>query len=308
MDVNARDLNGLTPWMLSAATGHHEALSQLLARGADLSYEVDLWQSEIVKWADKAIPNGLHLAAFSGSFECCQIFLSHNRKVHSTMLTAASINGHAEVLQTILPHADDINGMCEGGPFPSALHSASFFGQVSCVELLLSHRALPNLTCNGGKTAFFSSMATGNEDVGRLLLRYRADPWIKTAAEDSVLGVASGGGHNGCVQMLLSLRADPHETNGEDKATALHYAAQWGREQTVRLLVKSRADPKVQDEKQMTPLHKAAEYGYVDVISALLGLRADAGALDSEGRTAFDVARLEGMGEAAAFLRVMTAG
>ena len=25
----------------------------------------------------------------------------------------------------------------------------------------------------------------------------------------------------------------------------------------VRLLVKSRADPKVQDEKQMTPLHKA---------------------------------------------------
>eukprot|EP00439_Symbiodinium_sp_Y106_P013026 s578_g1.t3 len=269
MDVNARDLNGLTPWMLSAATGHHEALSQLLARGADLSYEVDLWQSEIVKWADKAIPNGLHLAAFSGSFECCQIFLSHNRKVHSTMLTAASINGHAEVLQTILPHADDINGMCEGGPFPSALHSASFFGQVSCVELLLSHRALPNLTCNGGKTAFFSSMATGNEDVGRLLLRYRADPWIKTAAEDSVLGVASGGGHNGC------------ETNGEDKATALHYAAQWGREQTVRLLVKSRADPKVQDEKQMTPLHKAAEYGYVDVISALLGLRADAGALDT---------------------------
>ncbi|CAE7357968.1 ANK1, partial [Symbiodinium sp. CCMP2592] len=248
MDVNARDQNGLTPWMLSAATGHHEALSHLLVRGADLSYEVDLWQSEDIKWVDKAIPNGLHLAAFSGSLECCQIFLRYHRKVHSTMLTAASINGHAEVLQTILPHADDVNGICEGGPFPIALHSASFCGQLSCVELLLSHRALPNLTCNGGKTAFFSSMATGNEGVGRLLLRYRADPWIRTAADDSVLGVASGGGHNGCVQMLLSLRADPHETNGEDNATALHYAAQWGREQTVRLLVKSRADPKVQDE------------------------------------------------------------
>ncbi|CAE7890954.1 ANK2 [Symbiodinium microadriaticum] len=244
MDVNARDQNGLTPWMLSAATGHHEALSHLLARGADLSCDVDLWQCEDKRWGDKAVPNGLHLAAFSGSLECCQIFLSRNKKVHSTMLTAASMNGHVEVLQTILPHADDINQICEGGaPFPVALHSASFCGQLGCVDLLLSHRALP-------------------DRVGRLLLRFRANPWIKTAVDDSVLGVASGGGHNGCVQMLLSLRADPHETNGEDKATALHYAAQWGREQTVRLLVRSRADPMVQDEKQMTPLHKAGRLGF----------------------------------------------
>jgi len=302
MDANARDRNGLTPWMLSAATGHHEALARLLAWGADLSCDLDLWQFEKVPWEAKTIPNGLFMAAFSGSSECCQIFLSRATKVHEVMLIAACIGGNAAALQTMLPHAEHV--ISRGGPF-SPLFSASFCGQLDCVDLLLSHKALPNQTCDDGKTAFFAAMASGYEDVGRLLLSYRADPWIRTEADDTALLVASGGGHDACVLMMLSLRADLHQTCGEAEGKVLHVAAEWGREQTVRLLVESRADPKAVDKKQKTPLHKAAEYGYVEVLAALLELNADPRAIDSAGDTALDVAMLERMEEATDYLRAV---
>ncbi|CAE7396347.1 ANKRD50 [Symbiodinium necroappetens] len=300
MDVNARDRNGLTPWMLSAATGHHEALVRLLAWGADLSCDLDLWQFDKVPWEAKTIPNGLFMAAFSGSSECCQIFLSRAAKVHEVMLIAACIGGNVAALQTMLPHAEHV--ISRGGPF-SPLFSASFCGQLDCVDLLLRHKALPNQTCDGGKTAFFAAMACGYEDVGRLLLSYRADPWIRTEADDTALLVASGGGHDGCVRMMLSLRANLHQTCGEAEGKVLHVAAEWGREQTVRLLVESRADPKAVDKKQRTPLHKAADHGYVEILAALLELNADPRAVDSAGDTALDVARFEGMEEAADYLR-----
>ena len=288
---------------LSSCThaGNHEALSWLLSNGADRSCDADLWQSSSLPWTSKVVPDAVSLAAFSGSAACCKALLRQTARVHMMTLSAASVLGNVEVLEVLLPYAEDINGCF--GPVPTPLLSASFCGHIDCADLLLKNRALPDKTSQGGKTPFFCAMSAGYEEIGRLLLRFDADPWIKPDSGDTALTVASGGGHDGCVRMLLTLRAALNETCGDHEFTPLHVAAEWGRKQTVRLLVESRADQNAENNQHETPLHRAAEYGYADVLAVLLEMRADPQKRDIKGMTALEVATHEGMEEAMEFLR-----
>ena len=66
-----------------------------------------------------------------------------------------------------------------------------------------------------------------------------------------------------CVQVLsvlLDLRVSVNTRNG-DGFTALHVAAMWGREGSVRELLTRGADPLIRDYEEMTPLDYAESEG-----------------------------------------------
>jgi ankyrin repeat protein len=83
--------------------------------------------------------------------------------------------------------------------------------------------------------------------------------------------------------------ADPNAQN-EKGETPLHYAAEHGYVDVVKLLLERRADLNARDFMGRTSLHEAAGYGSVDVVRLLLEHSADFKEKDAEGRTPVDVA------------------
>ena len=85
----------------------------------------------------------------------------------------------------------------------------------------------------------------------------------------------------------------PEEELNEDEEgekTALHYAAENGRDVIVELLIASGADINAKSGHGMTPLHFAAEEGENTVAFELIRLGADINARDIIGRTPLDFA------------------
>lgn len=72
------------------------------------------------------------------------------------------------------------------------------------------------------------------------------------------------------ISLLLEAGAD-EKANDKAGFTALHTAAEWGRLETVRLLLNQGADPEAKTKDRETPLISAcAMSGTEDVVAALL--------------------------------------
>lgn len=97
-----------------------------------------------------------------------------------------------------------------------------------------------------------------------------------------------------------SLEVEKNIQNGGDVNNAdddglglLHWAADRGNANIVRLLLAAGADVNVQDEEGQTPLHFAASCGHVEVATVLLQSGASTSLQDCDGNKARDVASSE---------------
>ncbi|XP_065883118.1 26S proteasome non-ATPase regulatory subunit 10-like [Dysidea avara] len=93
------------------------------------------------------------------------------------------------------------------------------------------------------------------------------------------LHYAADGGHSETVKLLMELGAD---INVEDEAgsTPLHYAAQSGSEDVVKMIIEREADIHAVDNDKRTPLHSAAGSGNEAVVKFLVTKEADLNAMD----------------------------
>lgn len=87
------------------------------------------------------------------------------------------------------------------------------------------------------------------------------------------------------VKLLLHHGVDPNTRGAKFDKTALHWAAEKGQEETVRLLLEIKSDPNLLDCFGQTPLHYAAENGFEEVVRNLLDVT-DVSVVDTKGRTA----------------------
>ncbi len=260
--VNEDSRHGHSPLTAAAAEGHTDCVQWLIENGADL--EGTYLHKTALDWA-----------AECGHYATVELLLRHNAApncavldeetllVHAaggfhldlkrgskgrTALHLAVCNGHDPIVQLLLQHKADPNVRDVYGDYP--LTSAAIRGHVKIVELLLSY---------GAETEQSESESTA--DLDRRGNKMHVLPFL-VHDENTPLIWAAMGGHVDAVRMLLN-----HGTNLGQKdrvnKTALHWAAEKGHHSTVELLLQHKADPNVEDDGGDTPLICAARGGLV---------------------------------------------
>ena len=190
------------------------------------------------------------------------------------------------------------------------LHIAAAMGQVDQVRELLDNGVRIDEAKDDGTTALHSAATMGHAEVVRLLVEEGA--WVEATGNSGAtpLMMAASMGHLGAVQALLDGGANPDTGHNYGKSTALHFAAEVGRDDvvrelcnrgakveaekvtggtalhsaadanqpaTVRVLVEHcKADVNRLLMKDTTPLYLAAQRGFTEVVVMLLSLGADA--------------------------------
>lgn len=118
-----------------------------------------------------------------------------------TALMYAAYNGHAEIMRALIRRGADVNiqdnygrtalMMAASGPFPQA------------VQLLLDNNANTNIADKEEHyTALMYAAAEGQTENVKILLAYRANPFLKDADGDSAITFARNNKHSEIVKLL----------------------------------------------------------------------------------------------------------
>ena len=214
----------------------------------------------------------------------------------------------------------------------SRLHIAAAMGNVDQVRDLLDDGAQIDEAKDDGTTALHSAATMGHAEVVRVLVEEGS--WVEATGNSGAtpLMMAASMGHIGAVKALLDGGANPDTVHNYGKSTALHFAAEVGRDDVVQELCKrganvearkvtggtalhSAADANqpgtvkvlVEDceadvnrllMKDTTPLYLAAQRGFTEVVVMLLSLGADANYVMPRGTSSTQMIHLsEGVNE-----------
>jgi len=226
----------------------------------------------------------LVFAAREGDIESAKALLDRGARINQTteygwtpLLTAVNNRNYA-LAKMLIDRGADVNIVNKGGwtPLYLATDNRNIEGgdypvpkpdldHLEIIKALLQHGANPNARVRDntltrtiftmqwffedGATAFVRAAQSSDTELMKLLLDYKADPFLKTANGDTSLTAAGGIGwvegvtyerspqeNVEAIRLLLDLGLDPNGANNEGR-TALMGAALKGRNAAVQLLV-----------------------------------------------------------------------
>ena len=101
-----------------------------------------------------------------------------------------------------------------------------------------------------------------------------------------------------------SKSADVHAVESSSGRSALHKAAFWGHDLTIKFLVNTcKLDVNAQDYNGDTALHDAARFGHIEVVKQLLAGKTDTTIRNKAGKTALDLANEMDKADVAALIK-----
>ena len=166
-------------------------------------------------------PNGvsaLMQARYEGRHEIVELLRSNAGELD---LFEAATLGDVARLRELLAGSADLARTYSTDGF-TALHLATFFGQLEAAEELLRQGADVNaIASNNMRVAVINSAAaSGRADVVKLVLRAGADPNARQMMGYTALHAAAARDNVEMVKDLLEAGADPSLTNDEGKTAA----------------------------------------------------------------------------------------
>lgn len=138
-------------------------------------------------------------------------------------------------------------------------------------------------TSHGGRALTHVRKASG---IGLILLTVLSAPAPARGGGPSTrLADAAQQRDVDAVRQLLRQRATPVDAPQADGATALHWAAHWGDESLVRMLLQAGANANARNDHGVPPISLAASRGHVAVVEQLLSARANPNTTVRRGET-----------------------
>jgi len=259
---------------------------------------------------------------------CVQKLIDEKTVSFNLALLASVRQDNVHILEALLPQVENVNGVLKPETEETLLHAAAAVGSLSSAKLLLENGARTDvwdlsgqttplhsattaqnnavkmvelLLNNGapinaglereGGSVLHQSIKAGNVEVVETLLENKVETVPKTfyetalhiAAEENKVAIAELLlKHNpGCVDALKGRT---------DRSSALHLAADFGYQETCRVLIAAGADVSLTNGQQMTAIHLAARNRSEPVLRLLLTRSSNintglVNAQDANGRT-----------------------
>lgn len=249
--INIRDMDGMTPLMIAAASGHRAAVDILL--GGIKATDINI---------DETDDHGM-----------------------SAILWAAR-NGHFDIVDALVSKGAKIDYGPDGNAKEIVFCAAAHGANKNLAEMLKQACFDFDETNQlSGDTLFMTAVRHGQIDTAKIILQHAFNPQMITASGNRYSGelpivVAAQYGHEEMFKFLHKAGADINAVDGFGR-TPLIAAAMAGRTDLVKLAVEKGADIEARDNDGMSPLIAAAMTGDTKMIAFLLkngaGLRAKAG-------------------------------
>lgn len=255
----------MTVLHMAARQGHTEIVELLLASKANVK----------AKTIHKRTP--LHLAAEFGYMDIVKLLLDSGANIQAkdhdemTPLLYAANKRYIDIVKLLVDNGANIEAKDWGKR--TSLHLAADWGQIEIVKLLLDNGADIDAKDEDERTALHltaDSAEYGGIDIARLLLdngaRINARDWDGMTA----LSLAVDNRNVDVVWLLVENGANPEEATDWRKRPILHWAAERGYSDLVKLLLEKGADINATDTAAVTALHLAIKCSNFEIINLLL--------------------------------------
>ena len=287
--IDALDGNGDTPLRLASENGHLSAVKVLLESGA----RVDLTGTDR--------RTALHSAATNGHEAIAEMILPQGNAVKLKfadivdVFQEAAKRGFLHICRLCLPIVND--EMIDGGyrEQQTALHHAAQNGNEEIVKLLLDNGTDIECENDVGNTPLVVAAIAGRCQVVQILLARKANTFKQNSKRQTLVSQLASlphkdfvHGHIETVRALLKAGISVDDTDNL-RMSALHHAMGMSNPKIAQELLRSGADPMLQDAIWWTPLHHAARNDK-ECSELLLEYKADPQISDDFGCTPFHIA------------------
>ncbi|XP_055543762.1 uncharacterized protein LOC129729275 [Wyeomyia smithii] len=290
-NINAADSEGWTALHYVAKQGKVETIKKLLTTEANVD--------AITKNGKTAL-----LVAFEfGHSDAVDALIERDKNINAadsegwTALHYVAIQGKVETIKKLLTTGANVDATTKNGDTPLIVAVKSRCSDALLIDALLERDKNINATNSEGWTALHYAAEQGKVETIKKLLTTGANVDATTKNGDTPLIVAV---KSRCSDALL-IDALLEQTNNIDAAnsegwTALHYAADQGKVETIKKLLTTGANVDATTKNGDTPLIVAAKALYSDalLIDALLERDKNINATNSEGWTALHYAADQG--------------
>uniref|UniRef100_A0A9J2PCU4 Ion transport domain-containing protein n=1 Tax=Ascaris lumbricoides TaxID=6252 RepID=A0A9J2PCU4_ASCLU len=236
VDVNGLDEKGTSPLHLAAFFGHDAIVGALLDAGARVDARDHLWITP------------LHRACIRNNYNVVLTLLERGANPRSqckrfmTPLHLAAQHNATKSAELLLTYAPDVIDKTDWNGC-TALHHASYYGNVEFVQLLLGREANINAKNKQGRMAVHWASMGAHMNVLRVLHENGAELNSRDSQSNTVLHYAAISGDVDLVHFILQNATMTVDCASVDGCTALHYAVNNGRSRVVETLLNNGADP-----------------------------------------------------------------